>query len=85
MHLVNQTFPNQDGLMKAVMELATRIAKKSPLTIRGIKDTLNYSKDHSVTEGLAYVAAKNAANLFSDDLTEALLAMQEQRTAKFKD
>src|ERR1700730_7194476 len=30
-----------------------------------IKDTLNYSRDHSVAEGLSYVAAKNAAVLFS--------------------
>jgi enoyl-CoA hydratase len=85
MRLVNQAFPDQDSLMKSVMELATFIAKKSPLTIRGIKDTLNYSRDHSVAEGLAYVAAKNAAILFSDDLTEAITASKQQRAASFKD
>ena len=85
MQIVNQTFPDQDSLMKAVMELAIVIAKKSPLTIRGIKDTLNYSRDHSVAEGLAYVAAKNAATLFSDDLTEAVSASKQRRAARFKD
>jgi enoyl-CoA hydratase len=85
MRLVNQVFSDQDSLMKAVMELATCIAQKSPLTIRGIKDTLNYSRDHSVAEGLEYVAAKNAAILFSDDLTEAISASKQRRAPSFRD
>jgi enoyl-CoA hydratase len=85
MRLVNQVFPDQDSLMKAVMEFAACIAQKSPLTIRGIKDTLNYSRDHSVAEGLEYVATKNAAILFSEDLTEAISASKQRRVASFKD
>lgn len=85
MRLVNQIFPDQDSLMKFVLQLAKNIAKKSPLTIRGIKDTLNYSRDHSVADGLAYVATKNSAHLFSPDLTEALTAAQQKRAAKFED
>jgi len=85
MRLVNQVFPDQDSLMKSVMEIANCIAQKSPLTIRGIKDTLNYSRDHSVSEGLVYIAAKNVAILFSDDLTEAISAGKQQRAARFKD
>ncbi len=85
MGLVNQIFPDQDSLMKFVMELAATIARKSPVTIRGIKDTLNYSRDHSVAEGLAYVAAKNSVILFSPDLAEALTAAQQKRMAKFAD
>lgn len=53
MRLVNQVLPDQDSLMKFVMGLAASIAQKSPRAIRGIKDTLNYSRDHSVAEGLA--------------------------------
>jgi len=85
MRLVNQIYPDQDSLMKHVMELATCIAQKSPLAIRGIKDTLNYSRDHSVAEGLEYVAAKNAAILFSDDLAEAISANRQKRAARFND
>ncbi|MCG6937976.1 MAG: crotonase/enoyl-CoA hydratase family protein [Gammaproteobacteria bacterium] len=83
--LVNQVFPDEDSLMKHVMELAASISKKSPLTIRGIKDTLNYSRDHTVSEGLAYVAARNAATLFSADLAEAISAIQQKRAARFED
>lgn len=85
MKLVNRVFADKDSLMKFVMETAAAIASKSPLAIRGTKDTLNFSRDHSVAEGLAYVAAKNAAILFSSDLSEAMTAMRERRKAKFED
>jgi enoyl-CoA hydratase len=65
MKLVNQVFVDKVGLMNHVMGLASQIASKSPLTVRGIKDTLNFSRDHSVAEGLAYVAAKK----FGDTVT----------------
>ena len=85
MKLVNRVFPDKDALMRFVLDTAAGIASKSPLTIRGIKDTLNYSRDHSVAEGLAYVAAKNAGMLFSSDLTEAVSAAKQRRIAKFED
>jgi enoyl-CoA hydratase len=71
--------------MKFVLDMAASIASKSPLTIRGIKDTLNYSRDHTVAEGLSCVSAKNAAILFSSDLDEAMSAAKQGRKAKFED
>ncbi|KGO33365.1 MAG: crotonase/enoyl-CoA hydratase family protein [Desulfoprunum sp.] len=85
MKLVNQVFTDKDSLMTAVLKTAAEIASKSPLTIRGIKDTLNYSRDHSVAEGLSYVSAKNAAILFSSDLSEAMSAAQQKRKGRFED
>ena len=85
MGLVNAVLPDRESLLQHVMGIAAGIAAKSPLTIRGIKDTLNYSRDHPVAEGLAYVAAKNAAILFSADLTEAVTAAKQKRAAKFAD
>jgi enoyl-CoA hydratase/carnithine racemase len=70
MRLVNQIFPDKDSLIKSVMEIAVCIAQKSPLAIRGIKDTLNYSRDHSVAEGLAFAATRNATILSPSDRTE---------------
>jgi len=85
MKLVNRVFPDKDSLMKFVLDTAAGIASKSPLTIRGIKDTLNYSRDHSVAEGLSYVSAKNAAILLSPDLAEAMSAAKQKRKAKYED
>ncbi len=83
--LVNKVFPNGDDLQAGVMALASTIASKSPLAVRGIKETLNYSRDHSVSEGLNFVATLNAAILLSDDIQEALSAQMEKRTAEFDD
>ncbi|MEJ2039457.1 MAG: crotonase/enoyl-CoA hydratase family protein [Desulfosarcinaceae bacterium] len=85
MKLVNQVFADKDSLMTAVLKTAAEIAGKSPLTIRGIKDTMNFSRDHSVAEGLSYVSAKNAAILFSPDLTEAMSAAIQNRKGRFED
>jgi enoyl-CoA hydratase len=85
MGFVNRLFPKADELSDGVMILATELAAKSPLTLRGIKETLNFSRDHTVSDGLAYVAKRNAAMLLSEDLDEALSAHLEKRAARFKD
>lgn len=85
MKLVNRVFQDKDSMMDYVFNVAAEIAAKSPLAIRGTKDTLNYSRDHSVAEGLSYVAAKNAAILFSSDFEEAMSAMKQGRKAEFED
>ena len=58
---------SHESLVQKAMDLATLIATKSPMAIRGSKQVLNYSRDHSVAEGLEYVANWNAAMLFSED------------------
>lgn len=83
--LVNAVFATPQALHEGVGELARRIAAKSPLAIRGSKEMLNYGRDHSVADGLNYVATWNAAMLMSDDLSEAMHAMREKRPAKFND
>jgi enoyl-CoA hydratase len=85
MGLVNRLFPKTEEMNDGVMALAAELAAKSPLTLRGIKETLNFSRDHSVAEGLDYVAQRNAAMLLSGDLDEALAAYLEKRAAKFND
>ena len=65
--------------------IAASIAAKSPLTVRGIKQVLNYGRDHSVTDGLEYVATWNAALLLSDDTREAIAATMQKRTPQFGD
>ena len=82
--LVNRTFASAT-LAEEVRQLAKTIAAKSPLATRGLKEVMNYSRDHSVSDGLNYVATWNAAMLLSADLNESITAQQERRTAKFAD
>ena len=68
-----------------MMDIAATIASKSPLSIRGTKQVLNYSRDHSVADGLEYIATWNAAMLLSNDITEAVTAKMTGREAEFED
>jgi len=81
--LVNQLFKTTEALHNGVMDVAKNLARKSALTLRGIKETLNYSRDHTVADGLHYIAMRNAAMLLSDDLKEAATAVFEKRPPKF--
>lgn len=85
MGLVNKVFPDQTSLLAGVRELASEIAAKSPLAIRGIKEILIYSRDHTVAEGLNYVATWNTAIGLSKDVQEAVTAYLQDRCAEFED
>jgi enoyl-CoA hydratase len=83
--LVNRVYATPDALLAGVYEIATQIAAKSPLAVRGTKEMLNYARDHSVADGLNYVATWNAAMLMSADLDEVMTAMREKRVPWFRD
>lgn len=83
--LVNQVFETREAMQAGVREMAALIASKSPLSIRGTKEMLNYSRDHTVADGLNYIATWNAAMLMSSDLTAAMMASMAKQTPQFKD
>lgn len=83
--LVNRVFADRDELLKEVRAIAANIASKSPLAMRGSKEMLLYSRDHSVQEGLNYIATWNAAMLSAQDLKEGMLAQMEKRAATYED
>ena len=85
MRLVNQVFESREALQAGVREIATTIAAKSPLSIRGVKEIITYARDHTVADGLNYVATWNAAMLLSNDLQEAMMANMGKRAPEFKD
>ncbi len=83
--LVNRVFATREDLHAGVRELALQIAAKSPLSIRGTKEILNHTRDHSVADGLQYMASWNAAMLMSKDLMTAMMASMAKQTPEFKD
>lgn len=82
--LCNRQYNDRDSLYAGVREIAKSIAGKSPLCIRGTKEILLYTRDHSVAESLNYMTAWNASMLFSNDLMEAFSASMEKRAPKFE-
>jgi len=82
---VNQVFADHDALLDGVMEIAREIASKSPMAIWGTKQTMHYTRDHSVADGLEFIANWNAAMFDTDDMAEAFGAKMEQRSPEFPD
>jgi enoyl-CoA hydratase len=84
MGFANRCYSSRDDMMAAVLEIARSIAAKSPLAIRGTKEMLLYTRDHTVVESLKYMAIWNAALLQSEDFNEAFAAFKEKRAPKFR-
>lgn len=83
--LINQVFADQQALLAGVMDIAAEIAAKSPIATVGNKEMLNYARDHSIQDGLNYIATWNAAMLSRADLGEAFMAKTEKRETKYAD
>ena len=82
---VNAVFPDHDALVAGVMDVAAEIAEKSPMAVWGTKQTMHYTRDHSVADGLEFIANWNAAMFDTDDMGEAFRAKLEKRAADFPD
>jgi enoyl-CoA hydratase len=80
---LNRVEADADAVVAAAHALAAEIAAKSPLVVTGIKQVLNYGRQHSIEDGLEYVATWNAAMLMSVDLAEGMTARAQKRAAKF--
>ena len=67
------------------MDLAREIASKSPLAVHGSKVMINYARDHSIADGLDYIATWQAG-MFNPtaDMMESFKAKQEKRDARLR-
>ena len=50
----------------------------------GTKDVLNYSRDHTVEEGLKYVAMWNGATLHKEDVMKSMMSKMQKTNADFQ-
>jgi enoyl-CoA hydratase len=84
--LVNDVFPTQAAMLDHVMGVARDIAEKSPLAVHGSKVMINYARDHSIADGLDYIATWQAGMYNPEaDMMESFKAKAEKRQAKFAD
>ena len=82
---VNAVYEDHAAMTEAVNEVAAEIASKSPMAIWGTKQSMNYGRDHSVADGLEYIATWNAAMFDTDDMGEAFKSQIDRRDANFPD
>jgi enoyl-CoA hydratase len=82
---VNKVYADRDALLAGVTEIAREIASKSPLAVRGSKEMILYARDHSVADGLNYIATWNSGMLSSADLGSSIEAQMKGDTAVYED
>lgn len=83
--LVSDVLADRTALDERAMALAGEVALKSPLAIAGIKRNLAYARDHSVADGLDYIATWNGGMLRPEDLMKAIQAKMAKKEADFAD
>ena len=81
--LANQAYP-EDELLAKTMELANKIAKKSPVAVKVALEMLQFSKPESYYAGVKAEAESFGVVFVSDDAKEGIQAFLEKREPVFK-
>jgi enoyl-CoA hydratase len=82
---VNRVFENKETMMREETAIARAIASKSPLAVRGTKEMMLFSRDHSVSEGLNYIATWNSGMMSQIDLQAGMQAQMNKTQATYED
>ena len=80
---VNNVYDSQEEMVSAAHKLARSMAKHSPMAVNGVKEMLNYSRDHSVSDSLNHMATWQGGMLQNQDIIEAINASKEKRAPTF--
>lgn len=80
---VSRNSTSWNDLMRLGLEICEGITRNSPVAVQGTKLSLNYSRDHSVKEGLEHIAMHNSAALMTDDLSASFLASASKTKPQF--
>jgi enoyl-CoA hydratase len=84
--LVNAVLPSAAAVLEHTMDVAKEIAQKSPLAVHGSKVMINHARDHSIADGLDYIATWQAGMYNPEtDMREAFMAKRDARTPEFLD
>jgi len=83
MGIANRVVPRAD-LMRAVRELAERIAQQAPLAVRQAKHAIDAGLDTRLADGLQIEAAAYAELLPTRDRLEGLTAFAEKRAPQYR-
>lgn len=79
--LVSKVVP--EDVVGDALKLAVEISGKSPVAVAGSKIVLNHARDHSIREGLEFIATWNMAMLQTNDIPQAVQATLQKSNAIF--
>lgn len=78
---VSRISKSESELFKEANQIISKIIANSPVAVTVTKSSLNYSRDHTVREGLDHVALTNSAALMSEDLVKSFMMTSGGRGA----
>jgi enoyl-CoA hydratase len=81
--LVSRVVPAKD-LLRDARDTAAKIAEKSPLTVRAIKEAVNRSYETTLREGLLFERRLFDAMFSTEDQAEGMAAFAEKRNPQFR-
>ena len=84
MGFVSQVHQDKQAAVQAAVALAATLADKSPVAVQGTKELLNYSRDHSVDEGLRYTKVWNAAAVQGRDFAVGLTSGLKEAKPRYE-
>ena len=83
--LVNEVFDTHEAVVAHALATAREIASKSPLAVAGSKVMINYARDHTIKDGLDYIAVWQTGMFSGPHMAETFAAKQEGREPVFPD
>ncbi len=83
--LVNEVFDTHEAVVAHALATAREIASKSPLAVAGSKVMINYARDHTIKDGLDYIAVWQTGMFSGPHMAETFVAKQEGREPVFPD
>ena len=82
--LVSRVVPDK-LLMEVTLEVAVKIAEKSQLAVKAVKDSVNRSLETTLSEGLLFERRVFHSMFATDDQKEGMSAFLEKRDPQFRD
>jgi len=83
--LVSRLLADKAQMMEEGVALASQLAAKSPVVMLGVKELLNFSRDHTVEDSLRFALTWNMAMLQGGDVKLAAAGLMMKQTPKFPD
>jgi enoyl-CoA hydratase len=82
--LVSRIFPAAD-LLPETLKIAGKIAEKSALAVRAVKESVNRAQETTLREGLLFERRMFHASFATEDQKEGMAAFVEKRAPHFRD
>ncbi|MGV3577916.1 enoyl-CoA hydratase-related protein [Brevundimonas sp.] len=81
--VVNAIHADAEAVVAAALDMARRIASKAPLAVSGSKAALNHARDHTVAEGLEWIAVMQGSLWSPADVMAAIQSRMARTEAEF--